>query len=504
MTSDALKKILEHVRQTAMLQSTMSMLEWDQNTGLPPSAAEYRADQLTLLAGMVHQRRVDPELGHWLDELIATVADQDPTSPPAVIARCMKREFDRCRKLPQRLVEELSYATSIGQQVWVESKLGDDYPRFMPQLTRIVELKRQEADCLASPGQSRYDVMLDSYEEGATTQEIRQIFLRLRESLVPMIQRASERSAKLGPSVLEGRFAIEPQERFSKWVAGQIGFDFQRGRLDQTEHPFCTTLGPHDHRILTRYSQESFSTGLYGVLHEAGHGMYEQGLDPQWYGTPVGSAASLGVHESQSRLWENLVGLASPFWTWAYPHLLEVFPSEFRDVAPSRLLADLNRVQASLIRIEADEVTYNMHILIRFELEEQLMSQELQVAQLPEAWNDKYKNFLGIAPSDDRTGVLQDVHWSAGLIGYFPTYTLGNIYSAQLYSAADRQLGGLDRQLERGEFRPLLEWLRDKVHRHGQTYLPMELIQRATGEPVDSRYLVNHLNSKCSQDRILL
>ena len=249
MTSDSLKKILEHVRQTAMLQSTMSMLEWDQNTGLPPSAAEYRADQLTLLAGMVHQRRVDPELGHWLDELIATVADQDPSSPPAVIARCMKREFDRCRKLHQRLVEELSYATSIGQQVWVESKLGDDYARFMPQLTRIVELKRQEADCLASPGQSRYDVMLDSYEEGATTQEIRQIFLRLRESLVPMIQRASERSAKLGPSVLEGRFAIEPQERFSKWVAGPIGFDVQRGRLDQTEHPFCTTLGPHDHRI---------------------------------------------------------------------------------------------------------------------------------------------------------------------------------------------------------------------------------------------------------------
>ena len=496
MTSDALKKILEHVRQTAMLQSTMSMLEWDQNTGLPPSAAEYRADQLTLLAGMVHQRRVDPELGHWLDELIATVADQDPSSPPAVIARCMKREFDRCRKLPQRLVEELSYATSIGQQVWVESKLGDDYPRFMPQLTRIVELKRQEADCLASPGQSRYDVMLDSYEEGATTQEIRQIFLRLRESLVPMIQRASERSAKLGPSVLEGRFAIEPQERFSKWVAGQIGFDFQRGRLDQTEHPFCTTLGPHDHRILTRYSQESFSTGLYGVLHEAGHGMYEQGLDPQWYGTPVGSAASLGVHESQSRLWENLVGLAGPFWKWAYPHLLEVFPSEFRDVAPSRLVADLNRVQASLIRIEADEVTYNLHVMMRFDLERAVVQGTLPVRDLRDAWNERFEADFGIRPPSDAEGVLQDIHWSGGLVGYFPTYTLGNLFAAQLMAAAEESIPNLDGELAAGRFGDLLTWLHHKVHARGRLLESEALVVEATGRPVSERWLVESLRRR--------
>jgi carboxypeptidase Taq len=301
----------------------------------------------------------------------------------------------------------------------------------------------------------------------------------------------------LGPSVVEGHFPIAPQQRFSKWVAERIGFDFQRGRLDQTEHPFCTTLGPHDHRILTRFSEDSFSSGLYGVLHEAGHGMYEQGLDPQWYGTPLGSAASLGVHESQSRLWENLVGLAEPFWRWAHGHLLEHFPSEFRDVSIERLVQDLNRVQPSLIRIEADEVTYNMHILIRFELEMQLMCEQLRVEDLPEAWREQYRDYLGISPTEDRTGVLQDVHWSAGLIGYFPTYTLGNIYAAQLYAAADRQLGGLASQIERGEFRPLLDWLVERVHRHGQTYLPMELIERATGEPVDSKYLVEHLATKC-------
>jgi carboxypeptidase Taq len=409
----------------------------------------------------------------------------------------MKREFDRCRRLPQELVEELSHATSIGQQVWVESKLSDDYQRFLPQLKRIVELKHQEADCLADPGQSRYEVMLDSYEEGATVDQVQKVFGALRESLVPLIHEGSERCARLGPSVVEGHFPIVPQQRFSKWVAERIGFDFQRGRLDQTEHPFCTTLGPHDHRILTRFSEDSFSSGLYGVLHEAGHGMYEQGLDPQWYGTPLGSAASLGVHESQSRLWENLVGLAEPFWRWAHGHLLEHFPSEFRDVSIERLVQDLNRVQPSLIRIEADEVTYNMHILIRFELEKQLMSEQLRVGDLPEAWREQYRDYLGISPTEDRTGVLQDVHWSAGLIGYFPTYTLGNIYAAQLYAAADRQLGGLASQIERGEFKPLLDWLVERVHRHGQTYLPMELIERATGEPVDSKYLVEHLATKC-------
>jgi carboxypeptidase Taq len=350
---------------------------------------------------------------------------------------------------------------------------------------------------LADPGQSRYEVMLDSYEEGATVDQVQKVFGALRESLVPLIHEGSERCARLGPSVVEGHFPIVPQQRFSKWVAERIGFDFQRGRLDQTEHPFCTTLGPHDHRILTRFSEDSFSSGLYGVLHEAGHGMYEQGLDPQWYGTPLGSAASLGVHESQSRLWENLVGLAEPFWRWAHGHLLEHFPSEFRDVSIERLVQDLNRVQPSLIRIEADEVTYNMHILIRFELEKQLMSEQLRVEDLPEAWREQYRDYLGISPTEDRTGVLQDVHWSAGLIGYFPTYTLGNIYAAQLYAAADRQLGGLASLIERGEFKPLLDWLVERVHRHGQTYLPMELIERATGEPVDSKYLVEHLATKC-------
>ena len=497
MTSEVLEKILKHTRQTAMLQSTMALLEWDQNTGLPSNAAEYRAEQLTMLAGLLHKLRVDPQLGDWINQLSEQTGNQDPLAHSSVMARCIKREYQRAIKLPQSLVQAISHATSIGQQIWVESKLRDDFPGFLPCLEKIIELKRQEADCLAAPGQSRYDVMLDSYEEGATKERIRRIFDRLRDSLVPLIQKASENSARLGPSVVEGRFEIKPQEEFAKWVAKQIGFDFDRGRLDQTEHPFCTTLGPHDHRILTRYSKESFSTGFFGVLHEAGHGMYEQGLDPLWYGTPVGSAASLGVHESQSRLWENLVGLSDSFWHWAHPHLLEYFPGSFEGVPLEQLVQDLNRVQPSLIRIEADEVTYNMHILIRFELEEQLMDGQLNAKELPNAWKTKYQEYLGVVPTTDHQGVLQDVHWSAGLIGYFPTYTLGNIYAAQLYHAADQQLGGLDHLVRAGEFRPLLEWLQNKVHRHGQSYLPMQLIEQATNQKVDSKYLVEHLKTKC-------
>jgi carboxypeptidase Taq len=311
---------------------------------------------------------------------------------------------------------------------------------------------------------------------------------------VPLIQAGAARQHGQ-PAFQDADFDIDAQRRFSQWVAEKIGFDFSRGRLDETEHPFCTTLGPHDHRILTRYHSNSFSSGLLGVLHEAGHGMYEQGLDAAWYGTPMAMAASLGVHESQSRLWENLVGLSHPFWKWCWPTAIERFP-QLRDVSRERAVKDLNRVRRSLIRIESDEVTYNLHILIRFELEIELIDGRLAVRDLPDAWGDKYASYLGVRPANHAEGVLQDVHWPAGLIGYFPTYTLGNIYSAQLFEAADRELGGLESQIERGEFAPLLEWLRSRIHRFGRSLPPMELIERATGSPVTSTPLIRHLSRK--------
>lgn len=490
-----LSDLRQHLRETSLLESTMALLEWDEHTGMPDQAGDFRSEQLMLLSGFVHQRKTDPRLGEWLEELSSSDLSGDPNSSIGALIRCTRRDFDKNVRLPEALVKQLAKATSLGQQIWVKAKRDDDFSVFQPALEEIISLRREEASLLATDGEPLYDALLDQYEEGAKSRDVAAVFDKLRDALIPWVRIAQESARHAGPSSVEGLFDIDAQRKFSRWVAERIGFDFERGRLDETVHPFCTTLGPHDHRILTRYSDSSFSTGLYGVLHEAGHGMYEQGLPPDWYGTPVATAASLGVHESQSRLWENMVGLSRAFWDWCMPEARKLFPA-LEEVAMERWVRDLNRVQCSLIRIEADEVTYNMHILIRFELEMGLVSGELAVSDLPQAWSDKYHNYLGIRPPNNALGVLQDVHWSAGLIGYFPTYTLGNIYAAQLFEAADRELGGVASLIAKGEFTPLLAWLREKVHRFGRRYPPMALIENATGTAFSSDALIRHLRTK--------
>jgi carboxypeptidase Taq len=489
-----LDALLAHTRETSLLESTMAVLEWDEHTGLPEQAAEHRADQLALLSGLVHRRRTDPRVGEW----IASAADHpealDPHTPIGAFVRCMKRDYERHIRLPESLVKAISHATSLGQQVWVKAKRENDFAAFAPNLTEIVRLRREEANLLSNPGQSPYDALLDQYEEGAKSQDVKRVFEDLKQALVPLIQSAAD-APRRDPRWQSMEFDVDSQRAFSHWVAERIGFDFSRGRLDETEHPFCTTLGPHDHRILTRYDLHSFSSGLYGVLHEAGHGMYEQGFDMEWFGTPVASAASLGVHESQSRLWENLVGLAEPFWQWCLPHARDWFP-QLEPFSVDAMVSELIRIQPSLIRIESDEVTYNLHILIRFELELALIQDQLPVGDLPAAWAEQYESTLGIRPENDSVGVLQDVHWAAGLIGYFPTYTLGNIYSAQLFEAADRDLGGVHDSIRRGQFEPLLDWLRSRIHHFGRRYEPMQLIERASGTPVTSAPLIRHLTRK--------
>jgi carboxypeptidase Taq len=493
-SNSPLDALLAHMRETALLESTMALLEWDEHTGLPEQASEYRAQQLMLLSGLVHQRRTDPRMREWLDDCASSHEGGEPNSPVSACIRCIRRDYERHVRLPESLVKEIAHATSMGQQVWVKAKRENDFASFAPRLHDIVRLRREEAALLTDGESPLYDALLDQYEEGAESGTVRKVFADLRESLVPLIQSAVQGSSS-HPSFQDGEFDVDSQREFSRWVAEKIGFDFSRGRLDETEHPFCTTLGPHDHRILTRYHSDSFSSGLLGVLHEAGHGMYEQGFDMDWFGTPIASAASLGVHESQSRLWENLVGLSEPFWEWCLPTARKWFP-QLNSLTGDRAVTDLNRVRRSLIRIEADEVTYNLHILIRFELELELIENQLEAQDLPVAWGDKYQAYLGIRPGTDTEGVLQDVHWSAGLIGYFPTYTLGNIYSAQLFEAADRDLGGVDALVRQGEFRPLLEWLRKHIHGYGRRYEPMALIERATGQPISSVPLVKHLQRK--------
>ena len=485
----------DYVRETTLLESTLALLEWDERTGLPSHAAEHRAEQVTFLSGLVHQRKTSPQLGHWLTELSSSELAGQPGTQVAASIRGLKRDFDKNVQLPEALVKRIAHAVTVGQQVWSEAKPKNDFASFLPYLESIVKLRREEAAILAGGDPCKYDSLLDQYEEDAKTDEVALVFAELREQLVPLVRQLTE--SKSGPDgrSIAGRFDISQQKGFSRWVAEQIGFEFPRGRLDETDHPFCTTLGPNDHRILTRYYEDSFSSGLYGTLHEAGHGMYEQGLPTEWFGLPAGSAASLGVHESQSRLWENMIGRSHEFWQWCLPHAKKWFPS-LADVAVDTIYADLNRVEASLIRIEADEATYNLHILLRFELERELIDGDLQCIDLPLAWSDRYESYLGIRPPNDSQGVMQDVHWAAGLIGYFPTYTLGNIFAAQLMAAAETELGNLAEMIARGEFRPLLEWLRAKVHRHGRCRKPTDLIASATGAKLSSKPLIEYMTGK--------
>ncbi|WP_164103765.1 carboxypeptidase M32 [Candidatus Laterigemmans baculatus] len=488
--------LVAEARETALLQTTADALEWDERTGMPPQAGEYRAEQVTLLRGMIHRRRTTEQLGERLAALANWERAADPHSDVGATIRWMQEDYRRDCRLPQQLVEALSRATVRGQQRWDEARRADDFGKFLPALEEIVRLKREAAAALARPGQSLYDALLDEYEPGAKAAELSRVFAELRVELVRLVDELRGAPHQPQVSILERSYPIEGQRRLSWMAAEAVGFDFSRGRLDETSHPFCTSLGPDDCRILTRYERNWFSGGLFGTLHEAGHGLYDQGLRGEWYGLPPGTFVSLGIHESQSRMWENLVGRSRAFWSYFYPRLGEVFPEVVDDVSLDDFHHAVNVVRPSLIRVEADEATYNLHIIVRFELEQRLLEGELEARDLPEAWNAAYATTIGITPPSDADGVLQDVHWSAGLIGYFPTYTLGNLYAAQLFEAAAGQLGDLDAMFARGEFAPLLQWLRQNIHRHGRCFTPAELIEKATGKSPESGPLIQSLRQR--------
>jgi carboxypeptidase Taq len=489
------QQVCQHVRQTALWASMEAALGWDERTMLPAAAGPYRAEQLTAISGMLHRRWTDPQLVADLAELAAGPLAQEPSRDAAVTIRRLKRRVDRRVKLPQKLVEELTRTAVLGQQAWQQARQDNDFPSFQPLLERTIALKCEEAQALGYP-QCAYDALLDDYEPEERTANVARVLADLREQLVPLVAeiRQSRRRPKL--SILQRCYPVAEQAAFAREAAVAIGFDFNRGRVDVTAHPFCTTLGPHDCRITTHYDPQFFNSAFFSVLHEAGHGLYEQGLPSEHYGLPLGEAVSLGIHESQSRLWENLVGRSHAFWEHFFAAAQGHFPAALGDVALDDFYAALNHVEPSLIRIEADEATYNLHILIRFELEQALLEGQLSVADLPAAWNQMYRTQLGVEPARDAEGVLQDVHWSAGLVGYFPTYALGNLYAAQFFAQADAELGGLHAQFARGEFLPLRHWLAEKIHQQGQRYTAAELVQRVTGRPLSSEPLLRHLRAK--------
>ncbi|HEV3138443.1 MAG TPA: carboxypeptidase M32 [Pirellulales bacterium] len=488
-------QLCQHARETALLAATESTLGWDERTKMPPEAAEYRAEQMTLLAGILHQRRTDPRVGQWLGQLAASPLAADPHSDTGTVIRQLKRDFDKRTKLPQSLVEELTRTASLGQHTWQTARANNNFALLEPVLEKTYELKRAQAEALGYE-QHPYDALLDDFEPGELTSKISRVLAGLREALVPLVAAIADSGSRPDVSILSRRYPLELQEWFSRGAAAKIGFDFRRGRLDVTAHPFCTGLGPHDCRITTRYEEHFFNCAFFGTLHEAGHGIYDQGLPTQWYGLPPAEAVSLGIHESQSRLWENLVGRSRAFWEHFFPIAQQTFPAALAEESLDRFYFAINDVRPSLIRVEADEATYNLHILIRFELEQSLLADELKVADLPEAWNDKYEQALGIRPETDADGVLQDIHWSAGLVGYFPTYALGNLYASQLFAEADADLGSLAKQFGLGDFRPLREWLHENVYRHGQRYSATELVQKISGKPLSHDSLMAHLRNK--------
>lgn len=489
------QQAVEHARQTALLASVSSVLGWDERTQLPAAAGEHRADQMTLLSGMIHQRNTDPRLGEWLGELYGSPLAADPHSDAGTVIRQLKRDYDKATRLPRSLVEELTRTAVLGQQAWEKARAADDFALFRPLLAKTMDLKRQQADALGF-AKCRYDALLDEFEPHETTANVQRVLVGLRDELVPLVAAIGSSGREAPVDLLAREFPAAQQHALGKSVAAKFGFNFDRGRLDTTAHPFCSELGPNDVRITTRYDERFFSSAFFGILHEAGHGLYEQGLRTEMWGLPPGQAVSLGIHESQSRMWENVVGRSRPFWQHFFPQAQRAFPAALGQASLDDFYFAVNAVRPSLIRVEADEVTYNLHILIRFELEPKLLDGDLPVDDLPAAWNELYRKYLGIEPDSAADGVLQDIHWSFGALGYFPTYTLGNLYAAQFFEAAERDLGALAPRFAEGQFEPLLTWLREKIHRQGQCYSASQLVERITGQPLSHAPLIRYLKQR--------
>jgi carboxypeptidase Taq len=486
----------DHARRVALLATVDALVGWDERTKMPARAGAWRADQAAELAAIVHARRTDPAQRERLESLAASPLASGGTPEEQATIRLLKHDLDKQARLPSRLVEELARTTVEAQQAWVAARASASWAGFAPWLEKVFALKREQAAC-QRPDLDPYDALFDDYEPGGRWRAIAPRFDDLRARIVPLVQACGAATRRPDDRLLTSRtYPVEAQRPFVRDVASRIGFDFDRGRLDSTDHPFCTSLGPDDCRITTRWDDRFLPTALFGVLHEAGHGLYDQGLRPEWYGLPPGEAASLGIHESQSRLWENLVGRSRAFWEWCFPLARAAFPATLADATADEMHEGLLVVKPSFIRVEADEVTYNLHIMLRFDLERAVLLGDLAVSDLPAAWDDRFERDFGIRPPDAAAGVLQDIHWSAGLVGYFPTYTLGNLYAAQLMAAAEARLGNLDTRFAAGEFGPLLAWLRQEIHGAGRMLESEPLVERVTGLPASADWLAESLQRR--------
>ncbi len=488
----ALKTRLAEVHD---LEKIRWILSWDQRTMMPPKGADVRAEQMATVEKIRLEKWAAPEVGKLLDELRPYEASLSYDSDEASLLRYARREYDKLRRVPPALEAEITRATAAANSAWVEARQKSDFSIFLPHLQKIVELKRRYVECFETPDQL-YDILLDDYEPGMKTAEVRAVFDALKKALVPLIAAIGERADAVNDDCLHGHFPLDRQQAFCLSILERFGFNAGAWRLDPTVHPFASGTATTDIRITTRYYEDFVSPALFGSMHECGHGLYENGVSPALERTPLCWGASLGLHESQSRLWENLVGRSRPFWKFFYPQLQAAFPAQFAGVEAETFYRAINKVQPSLIRIEADEATYNLHVILRFELEQEIIEGKVALRDLPAVWNARMKDYLGVTAPDDAHGVLQDIHWSLGYLGYFATYSLGNIMACQIWEKALAAIPDLYAQFERGEFMSLREWLRVNLHTHGRKFMPQETLQKAVGESLNIEPYVRYLKTK--------
>jgi carboxypeptidase Taq len=470
------------------LQRTGGLLFWDQRTKMPPAGAEARAETLATIGRIAHEKFVDAELGRLLDELRSYEDGLDPESFEASLIRVARHDYEKATRVPPELTADMRRAGAMGLKAWQKARAEKDFSQLLPALERNLELKHRYVECFP-PGDETYDTLLDDYEQGMKTAEVRSVFDELKRDLLPLVRNAGAPDPE--PPIELPRAG---QERFARAVLEQLGFDDESWRLDETAHPFMSTAGHLDIRLTTRW--ESGMNWLFGAVHEFGHGVYEHDIDPTLARTPLGTGVSLGLHESQSRTWENLVGRSRPFWRFFYPKLQKAFPEEFAALGEDDFYASVNRLEPSLIRVDADEVSYNFHIIARFEIEQDLIEGRLEVKDMPAAFNARIDEYLGITPPNDALGVLQDMHWAAGSMGYFPTYSLGNVMSVQIFERARADLPDLDEHFARGEFGQLRAWFRDHLYVHGRKFTPQETLEKASGSRLDAGPYVRYLKTK--------
>jgi carboxypeptidase Taq len=494
-TNGRLNRLKAILAEVSDLTHAALLLEWDQETYMPPGGVQSRAEQLSTLLRISHVRFTSDEVGGMLDDIDGKLDGEPFDSDDASLIRVTRRDYEEARKIPAELVSECAMAGSTARPVWEKARHDHDFALFAPYLEKNVELNRRIADALGYEDRP-YDALLNRSEPGMKTSELEAIFAELKAAIVPLVSEIARHDGAVDDGVLHRGFDTDLQVSYALEVVKRLGYDLEHGRQDISTHPFSSGFGPDDVRITTRVSRDFFNECLFGSIHESGHAMYEQGMGREIARTPLYGGASPGVHESQSRLWENLVGRSRAFWQHFYPSLRSVFPESLKGVDEEAFYRAVNKSYPSLIRVEADEVTYNLHILLRFELENEMLEGRLKVADLPEAWRAGIKSYLGLEVPDDRVGALQDIHWSYVSFGIFPGYTIGNLIGAQLMEKVRADVPDLDAQIARGDFTALLGWLRKNVHRHGRKFTPNELLERATGRPLTAKPWISYVQRK--------